>query len=343
MRVLITGASGFLGGHLVDIFIKAGHQVKVLVRKTSDISHMEQYGDQITYSYGDIDKEESCHRATENVDLVIHSAARAKEYGSYETFVKTNVDATKYLVQGAQKNKVAKFIFISSPSVVAEFQDQVDIDETYPYPEHALNYYCDTKGKAEQYVISQNGNGILTTSIRPRGIWGPRDKTGFLPKLMKRIAEGKLKNLANGEPVMTHVCHVYNVAHACLLASTSDKVAGNTYFITDDEPIEVWGFLNRLATLFGLPVITKNANPKVVLAVTKMLERLWKIPYLRNNKSMPLSLYALGLLSKQSTYDTSKARKDFGYHTIISSDEGVSDLKQWIDEIGGIEAFYKHV
>lgn len=343
MRILITGASGFLGGHLVDAFVKDLHQVKVLIRKTSDITHLSTYGKNIDYVYGDIEDPISCHSATQDIDIVIHSAARAMDYGNYKTFEKTNIEATKNLLTAAKKNRVQKFLFISSPSVVAEFKDQININEQYPYPRKAMNYYCDSKAKAERYVLSQNGYGIYTTIIRPRGIWGPRDKTGFLPKLMKRIATGKLKNLSGGRPVLTDLCHVYNVSHACLLASKSDKVGGNIYFITDDSTIEVWTFLNHLAILLELPEINKTIPSKIPILAASVFEILWKTPYLKHHKSMPLSKYSLGLLTRQSTYNISKAKKDFAYQPIINERQGIQNLLSWINQIGGVSAFTKHV
>ena len=343
MRVLITGASGFLGGHIADACVCRGDQVKVIIRNTSDTSSLKAHGNKISYVHGTIEDENACLEATSGVDIVFHAAARVLEQGHRKQFIETNVEATKKLIVAARRNQVKKFVFISSPSVVAEFNNQIHINETYPYPKKPLNYYCDTKALAEQYALSQNSKEMLITSIRPRGIWGIRDKTGFVPKLLYKMQQEKLQNLANGYPVYATLCHVSNVVHACLLAANSKQVGGKAYFITDGQEVEVWSFLNDLAHLFDIPPVTKNMNTYMAKSIAMICECVWKLPYLRKNVPLPLSMYALGLLSKTSTYDISRAKRDFGYQPITHKQVGFQELKTWVAHIGGFNEFTKHV
>ena len=117
MKVMITGASGFLGSYIVDNCIKNGDTVRVLVRKTSNTEYLDNYPD-IEYVYGSLEDIESLNKAVKDVDVVYHSAARATDWGSYKQFYDANYIGTLNVLNACLRNKVKKLIYVSSPSVV---------------------------------------------------------------------------------------------------------------------------------------------------------------------------------------------------------------------------------
>lgn len=338
MHVLVTGASGFLGGHIVDKCLLQGYTVRVLVRKQSDISYLEKLKT-VEIVYGDLTDKNSLHNALKNIDIVYHSAARVCDYGSQKQFYLANVIGTELILESAQILGVKRFVFISSPSIVMDMTDQININESYSIPKKFVNLYSETKALAEKSVLAANNKNFITCALRPRAIWGPRDKSGFLPRILTKIAKGKLQNISGGKQVFASICYCENAAEACVLAAQSDRVGGNAYFITDQETVNVWSFATTLAESFSLPPITKKANPTLVKFLANTCETIWKIPYLSNHYSPPISKYAVGLVTLSSTFDISAATRDFNYIPRIDQKTGLTRLKEWIEQLGGMQKF----
>mgnify|MGYP000253534619 CR=1 FL=1 len=342
MKVLITGATGFLGSYIVDKCIAQGDSVRVLVRKTSNIEYLKKYPS-IEYAFGDLTNLSSLKDATRGIDVIYHSAARVTTQGDKTQFYNDNVVATRCLVDEAKNQGVKRFVFISSPSIFFDFTDQNNINEAYAYPQEYINLYSETKALAEKYVLSSNNDSFTTCSLRPRGIWGPRDTTGFVPKIIKGMLKEKFPDMSGGKNIYATLCHVENAANACILAAQSNKVGGKAYFITDDEVVNVWDFLRGLGNTFSTPPIKKEMSPKFLMALGGLFDIIWKLPVLARKVEAPLSRYAVGLLTYSSTFDISAAKKDFDYKALVKQNTGMPQLKKWVDELGGVEAFVDHV
>jgi nucleoside-diphosphate-sugar epimerase len=281
-------------------------------------------------------------RATRGIDVIYHSAARVLDYGSRNDFFTANVLGTGSLLYGARKNGVRRFVFVSSPSVVGDGTHQLNIDERTPYPARFLNLYSETKAEAERLVLAANSPDLVTCALRPRAVWGPRDRQGYMPKIVGRLLAGKMRDLSGGEQVLASLCYCENAAQACVLAARSPNVGGKAYFVTDREVVDVWAFMGTLAEAFGARPVGKPVSPAVLGAAVEVAEALWKIPALAHHKSPPISRYAVSLLTRSGTYDISAARRDFGYEPRVALDEGLTRLRAWIDAIGGVAEYVRY-
>jgi nucleoside-diphosphate-sugar epimerase len=339
MKIAVTGASGFLGGHIVKSFLDKKHDLVSLMRPSSNSSNIDQLKEGHEIIRGQLDDTEFLAEAFKDVDVVIHSAARVKEEGSREQFVFENLTLTQKVVNAAKKSGVKKFIFISSPSVLAELKDQIDIDESYPYPTAALNYYCETKALAEQYVLQQNTDLFSTCSLRPRCIWGPGDESGPFKKLMSKLNSGEMRDLSGGQEVYSSMCYVGNATHACLLVAQSANVGGKAYFITDQKPVETWEYLDYIADYFALPRKKSVRSPKVLKLIVKIIDFIWSMPYLEKRYPPPVSSYAIGLITHSATFSIEAAKADFGYGPIITMEEGLKEYSEWIRDQGGVKSY----
>ena len=342
MKVLVTGASGFLGSHIVDECVRAGDDVRVLVRRSSDLSYLDTVPG-LSYVYGELSDTASVRDAATGVDVVYHSAARVTDHGSRAQFVDANVTGTQRLMDAARDGGASRFVFVSSPSAVMDGTDQLGIDESTPYPARYLNLYSETKALAEQAVLAANGPGFTTCALRPRGIWGPRDRNGFMPRLVAKMRAGRLPDLSGGRTVYASLCYCVNAARACRQAATSDRVGGRAYFIADAEVSDVWGLIAEVAVLFGARPPTRRVSPAVRDTLVGAIETVWKVPYLAHRYPPPLSRYSVALLTKSSTYDTGAAARDFGYAPDVDQRTGLDLLKRWVDGIGGVDAFTRQV
>ncbi|MEU2389680.1 NAD-dependent epimerase/dehydratase family protein [Streptomyces sp. NPDC007369] len=342
-RILITGATGFLGGHLVDACIASGHDVRALVRPGSDTARLRALPG-VELVTGDLTQPATLERAAEGCRAVVHSAARVVDHGSREQFRAANITGTLRLMTAARAAGARRFVFVSSPSALMHLRegDRLGIDESTPYPTRWFNHYCATKAIAEQHVLAATAPEFTTCAVRPRGIWGPRDHAGFLPKLVAAMHAGRLPDLSGGKRVLVSLCHVDNAVDACLRAAVTapaERIGGRAYFVADREVTDLWPFLAEVAGLLGCAA----PGPRIPLPVGRALaaaaETLWRLRPDAATSSPPLSRYMMALLTRSTTYDTGAARRDLGYEAPRTRAEGLRALADWVAAQGGIPAW----
>jgi nucleoside-diphosphate-sugar epimerase len=336
VKALVTGAAGFVGSHIVDKCLALGDEVRVLVRPSSDLSYLRTLKG-IELISGDLLDQKAVAEAVRGAGVVYHSAARVLDYGTRKQFWDANVVATRYLIDAARAAGVPRFVFVSSPSVISDGQEHLDVDESRPYPKRFANLYCETKAAGEQLVLAANAPDFITCAIRPRGVWGPRDQAGPISRFIAKMVAGKLPDMSGGRKTYASICYCENAAEACTLAARSEHVGGKPYFITDAEKTDVWAFTEVIAELLSIPPVRRKIHPAVLRVWVEAVELIWKLPALSNHRAPPLSRYSTGMLTLTATYRTAAAERDFGYRAKIDQQTGLSRLKAWIDEIGGVE------
>ncbi|MFH8384196.1 NAD-dependent epimerase/dehydratase family protein [Kitasatospora sp. NPDC018058] len=343
MKVLVTGASGFLGSHIVDACLRAGDEVRVLVREGSDLSRLRTVAG-IEFAYGDLRDPASLKAAAEGIDAVHHSAGRVTDRGTRAQFRDENVDGTRRLMTAARDAGARRFVFIGSPSALMGVRDgdRLGIDESEPYPKRFLNLYSETKAAAERLVLAADRPDFTTVALRPRAVWGPRDHSGFMPRLLAKMMTARLPDLSGGRPVHASLCHCDNAAEASVRAARAQGVGGRAYFIADPQPVEVWSTLADLAERFGGTPPTRRVPLGPLRAAAFAADMARKLPPLARHTSPSLSRYSLALLTRSATYDTSAARRDLGAPA-VDHETGMARLAAWIDEIGGVGEFIRKV
>ncbi|MER5777570.1 NAD-dependent epimerase/dehydratase family protein [Streptomyces sp. NPDC002039] len=342
VNILITGATGFLGGHLVDACLREGHHVRALVREGSDTARLGSLPG-VELAVGDLTDEDSLRAAAADRDTVLHSAARVVDHGSRAQFHEANVAGTRRLMDAARAAGAGRFVFVSSPSALMRIRegDRLDIDESTPYPDRFFNLYCETKARAEQDVLAAHTERFTTVALRPRGIWGPRDHAGFLPRMIGAMHAGRLPDLSGGKRVLVSLCHSDNAVAACLRAATapSERVGGRAYFVADRERTDLWAFLTEVGRLLGCA----PPGPRIPLPVGRALagavETLWRLRPGSEGTTPPMSRYMMALLTRSTTYDTGAARRDLGYEAPRGRADGVGELVRWVEDIGGVDAW----
>jgi len=200
-----------------------------------------------------------------------------------------------------------------------------------PYPKKFDAYYPQTKAIAEQAVLKANSPSLVTCSLRPHLIWGAKDPH-FLPRLFDRRRKDKLRIIGTKKNLVDTI-YVDNAARAHLLAFNAmlknpASVAGKAYFLSQDEPISIREFIDRLLDTGGLPPVNKTMNPKLALFAGWFIQSVFRLFNLKSEP--PLTLFIAKQLSSPHWYDISAAKKDFGYVPTVSIDEGMKRLKEWV-------------
>jgi nucleoside-diphosphate-sugar epimerase len=331
MRALVTGGGGFLGRYVVEMLVARGDQVRSLSRGKYDF--LRELG--VEQVSGDLRDAAAVERAVAGVDVVFHTAAVASIWGSWDYFYGINTLGTRHVLQACRKHGVQKLVYTSSPSVTFDGRDQCGIDETAPYPPRFLAYYPHTKALAEQEVLAANGvEGLLTCSLRPHLIWGPRDQH-LIPRLLERARRGQLRRVGDGKNLVDMI-YVENAALAHLQAADAlapgSPVAGQAYFLSQGEPVNCWDWINSILALANLRPVTQCISYRAAYAAGATLEALWTV--LRRTDEPRMTRFLAAQLATSHWFDISRAQRDFGYWPQVSTEEGMRRLSAWLNKDG---------
>ncbi len=329
MRALVTGANGFLGTYLVDELIDRGHEVVGMVRKGQTTPE----GGGLSYVLGDIRNADAIDDALRDreIDVVFHTAAVSGIWGSWKYFHGTNTIGTRNVVQACLKNNVPKLVYTSSPSVTFNGDHQMDIDEHAPYPKKWLAHYPHSKALAEQTVLEANDSDVLMTcALRPHLIWGPGDNH-LIPRLIKRAKQKNLRRIGDGTNQVDTI-YVENAAMAHVLAAEAMRpgspVCGRAYFLSQDDPVNCWTWINDILALAGLPRIKQHISYLSAYRLGYMLETFHEIFDLKREPRMTRFLAAQ--LARSHYFDIDRAKRDFNYYPRVSMSEGMKRLEVWL-------------
>lgn len=323
MKILVTGAGGFLGYYIARDLQKVGHEVFNFSR--SHHPDLDELG--IITREGNLNNPSSIDKALEGIEAVFHVAGKVAMWGKWDDFYQTNTIGTKNLVLSCKAKGITKFIYTSTPSVVFGHDDILNGDESMDYPEDYLSLYAKSKMLAEKYVLSSSSEEFQTCALRPHLIFGPRDKN-IIPRLVEAAKNGKLKRVGNGENLVD-VIYVENAAKAHVQAfeklDKNSKVNGSAYFIAQERPVKLWDFIDKVLVINGQSSITKNISVSTAYRIGCLVEfflrifRVWNI-------HPPMTRFVALQLGKSHYFSHRKAEKDFGYSPAITIEEAIKRI-----------------
>jgi len=324
VNILVTGATGFLGKKVCLQLIRLGHQVTGIGRNQKIGGELEQQG--VAFIKADLRDKQLMINSCQGIDVVIHSGALSSPWGKYQTFYETNVVGTKNIIAGCQQNQVKRLVHISTPSVYFDFKDRFNVKESDQLASPAPCHYTHTKLLAEGEVEKAYRRGLATITLRPRGLFGPGD-TSIIPRLIKAFENGRLPIIGDGKNIID-LTYIDNVVDAVILSINSgDHTFGQKYNITNDEPIVLWKFIDRVLSGLGYEFKGKKIPFPIIYSISSISELICK--YILRNKEPTLTRYTAGLLAKSQTLDISKAKFDLGYHPKVSMEHGLKNIIEW--------------
>lgn len=329
MKILLTGAQGFLGGRVLDFLLADNHEITALVRRPAP----ELIVRGVEVIQADLREVSSLAAAVRRIDGVIHCAARSGVWGSLNEFIEANTLSTVNLLNAARRAGVKWFVHTSSPSVVHTGQPLDGIDESAPYTANPYHAYPYSKMLAEKFVLTANGPDFQTTALRPHLIWGPGDPH-FLPRLKSKAAAGRLWLLKS--KALVDGTYIDNAAWAHILAARkmtagdAGKIGGRAYFIAQGEPLtaaELIGKLLEAIQTKDQPLKIKGFLPACLgRAGGTFVEGLWRLLKLKNEP--PLTRFVAEELTLPHWFNLNRARSELGYETIVSMPDGLIKLHE---------------
>ena len=314
MNILVTGGTGFLGRHLVKALLTDGHAVRLMGRNFSQVQPL--IAASAIAITADLRNASAISQACKGIDVVYHVGAFSAAWGKRTDFFAINVGGTQAVITGCRKYGIKRLIYVSSPSVVFNGQDQNQVNESVSYPRRFASVYSLTKKLGEDFV-NASAPSLETVIIRPKAIFGPGDRT-LLPQLIAAARRNRLPQVGDGNNLVD-LTYVENVAHALLLALDARTAIGKTYTITNDEHILLWDVISQILCELDLSTNLRRVSLPLALLCAVSMEVLASA----TGKEPLLTRYSAAILARTQTYDISAAKRDLGYAPQVSVTEGI--------------------
>jgi nucleoside-diphosphate-sugar epimerase len=321
-RYFITGATGFVGGHLAEACVARGHAVSALARPDSDTAFLERLG--VTVQRGDLTDREAVGRAVDSADVVIHCAAKVGDWGPVEDYRAVNVDGLRGLLEACRGRSLQRFVHLSTLGVYAA-RHHYGTDESEPVPQNHIDSYTQTKAEAERLALQYHRDyQVPVVILRPGFIYGPRDRT-VLPRLIESLRTRMLRHLGGGRRALNTI-YVGNLVDAVFLAVEKPQAVGNIYNLTDGEFVSKKQFIDKIAQSLELP------TPKSVpLWLARILA--WGLETRARRKGAKkaprLTQARLKFLGLNLDFSIERAKRDLGYQPRVPFDKAMEETLAW--------------
>lgn len=329
MKILVTGASGFIGRHLVEKLCQQKHQVRCLVRKNSNVGFLKD--NKVELVYGDITIKETLGNIAEGIELVFHLVgignicAVSKE--AYNYYYKVNVLGTKNLLEECRRAGIKKFVYFSSVAAMGLLKDSHEINESMvPHP---VTPYERSKFESEKINLEYcQRYSLPSVIIRPTMVYGQGAIASEILHICKFMRKYRIfPTIGSGDNLMSLV-HVYDLVDAAYLAAIQGKPS-QVYIITDKSYT-----LNQLSDIIAKELdirIFKIRLPvKIAYCAAFVIETFSQAikidPFFTRQR--------VKSVLTDRIFSINKAATELGYTPKINLEKGIKDTIYWYKNNG---------
>ena len=325
MPVLVTGATGLVGSHVVDLLVERHESVRALVRSGEETSRLASQG--VDIYPGDMKDRSSLAKAVSGVELVIHCAARTGVWGPVAEYAATNVRGLEDLLELSLAAGVQHFVHVSSVIVYG-----ADIrgagNEASPMSIERHNPYSWSKVMGERVVdkFRQQKRAAITI-VRPGWVYGPRDGNSF-GRFAAMVKNGKMVVIGSGK---NHVQLVYatDVADGIIRAAFAQQpqAVGGEYILVNDELVTQNDFFGAIAKELQAPAPRLHVPYGLAKLIGESAEAAFHLANIQ--QPPPLTRYGAQLLGGENQLSIEKARRELGWSPQVNLAEGVRRGIDW--------------
>jgi len=322
MKVLVTGATGFIGSRLCKVLAEQGNEIKALVLPGENIDSIS--GTSLEISYGDLRAPDSLKGICDNIDIVYHLAARVVDWGSKKDFYSIILDGTQNILEEAS-GKASRFVFISSIAACGlgkHLKERTEEDAAFK----SGVPYNDAKLDAEKLVRSyRSALGTWTTIVRPANVIGPGSV--WVTEIIDRFRTVLSVPFIDSGKHSSSLIHVGNLVDGIIRAGTQEIAKGKTYFFRDDWQVTWAKYISDLGAIIG-----NKPFGSIPFWIA------WALGYVMEKTLTPLKIrppltrLAAGIMGRDNDVDASLARKELGWETKVSYEQAMEEIRKWVME-----------
>jgi len=315
MRVLVTGASGMLGGAVARSLAQRGDDVVLMQRRPSRLDLPERLVD--------LRDRDAVQSALRGMDGVIHLAAKVNVVGPWADYVAVNVDGTRTLLEAARDAGVGRFVQVSSPSVAHAGRSLVAAPAGPADPASARGSYSRSKAMAEQLALAAHGPGFAVIAVRPHLVWGPGD-TQLVARIVERGRTRRLALVGRGTSLID-TTYVDNAADALVAALDEAESAGGTaYVVSNGEPRPIAEILTAICTAAGVPGPRFTVPFPLAWAAGAAVESIWS--WRGRETDPPITRFLAEQLATAHWFDQRHTRQALHWSPRVTLDDGFTRL-----------------
>ncbi|WP_300730125.1 NAD(P)-dependent oxidoreductase [Pseudomonas sp.] len=323
MKILVTGASGFIGGRFARCALEQGFDVRVSGRRAEGVEHLVRRGAE--FIPGDLTDGLLVRDLCVDVDAVVHCAGHVGTWGRYQDFFRDNVLVTENVVEACLKQRVRRLVHLSSAAVYFDGRAHQGLTEDQ-VPRRFAHPYAETRYLAEQKVFGAQEFGLEVIALRPRSVTGAGDMSLF-PRLIKQQRKGRLAIVGNGLNKVDFTS-VHNLSEALMSALlTTGSALGKAYNISNGSPIPLWDVINYVMRQMQVPQVTRYRGYGMAYTRAAFNElgcKLWP-----GQPEPSQSRLGVQIMDKDFTLDISRARHALDYDPKVSLWAALDEFCGW--------------
>ena len=314
MKVLVTGAGGFIGSHLVDYQLECGNNVRAVDLHLGGLRHQATHPC-LTAIRGDITEKNVVQKLVEGVDIVYHLASAHLDVSlSDEHYRRVNVAATLSLLEAARQAGVRRFVHCSSVGVIGDVQHP-PADETREC--HPVNIYERTKLEGERAALDfAHRTGFPVVVVRPAWVYGPRcPRTA---KLIRTISKGRFPIFGSGKN-LRHPVYISDLIHGLELCAKTPNIGGEVFIIAGEAPVETRELINLISQQLNV------RTPKIYLPIFlgQMAGLALELTFKLVGRQPPFSRRSMDFFLKHNAYSIGKAQTKLNYRPQVDLLTGI--------------------
>jgi nucleoside-diphosphate-sugar epimerase len=321
MKIFLTGASGFVGSHLAQSLIAAGHEVVAHYRAPESRNTKPQHNLEIWS--GDLNDVHSLAKQLQGIDSVIHCAAEMKLWNSKKELHETNVLMTEHILKAAKQAGVLQFIYMSDASVAKDPTiANLDVSESRALPSLEKFAYSHSKSLAEQYVLASGNESFRVISLRPASIWGKGD---LIDRILGKAANLNQFGWFDQGNYLFSTCYIDNLCAAVQKALLS-QANQESFFISDGPPVLFRQWMSRRLLAGRYKVPTLSIPRFLAWPLARFTENGWN--YLPLRGEPPLIREMVHLMAHPFSVAITKAQEQLAYEPLYGLEEGMLDIEK---------------
>lgn len=323
-KALVTGASGFTGGHLCRKLVERGVRVRILARQSSKLNGLNEID--VEPFYCDLATDEIPRQSLKGVDIVYHVAAVYRKEGLPEKhFYDVHEGSTRRLLEAARQEGIERFVHVSTVGVQGNVK-HFPAKETAPYNPGDVYQRSKMAGELTALGYSQK-HGYPVTVIRPGAIYGPGDLR-FL-KLFRAIDKGLFWMIGNGENFY-HLVYIDDLVNGVITAGEREEAVGEIFTIAGQAPIKVKELVRLIAEILDRPLRERSIPVGPVILAANVCQKVCRPLGIEP----PLYPRRLDFFTKNRSFDISKAKQMLGYEPLIDLRTGLACTAEWYRQKG---------
>jgi dihydroflavonol-4-reductase len=318
MRVLVTGATGFIGSHLAESLINKGYKLRCPIRKSSNLQWLEKLP--IEFTYCDLINNVDIHQSVKDVDYIYHVAGITKARTKEEYF-RGNHLATRNLLTAVKEVNpgLKRLIHISSGTAVGPSGITAVTEETSFHP---ITTYGVSKMEAEKECLRMMDT-LPITIIRPPAVYGPRDKDIF--EFFNTMKKG-LQPMVGFHDTYVSLIYVRDLVNGIILAGEHPSATGRTYFISSERYYnwkEIGEITARIMQRKALRLRIPKSGIYIIAAFAELYSAVSRRPALVNFEK------ARDMIQDFWTFDIARAKKELGFKEEYTLETGIQKTIDW--------------